>query len=140
LAWDVVLQLAEEAGCMRPLLLGLSLAHGLLEAPVPESILQRARAEQAVQARARQVTLRLMRTPPSEPHSWELTVFNARMAERSWDKVRHLAALLKAPTDQELERLLLPERLFFLYYPLRVARLARKYAARLVHCRFRTGR
>ena len=140
LAWDVVLQLAEEAGCMRPLLLGLSLAHELLEAPVPDGILQRAREQQAVQARARQVALRLMRTPPSAPQSWELTVFNARMAERSWDKVRHLAALLKAPTDQELERLLLPERLFFLYYPLRVARLARKYAARLVHCRFRTGR
>jgi hypothetical protein len=140
LAWDVVLRLAEEAGCMRPLLLGLSLAHGLLDAPVPESILQRVRAEQAVQARARQVALRLTRTPPSEPHSLELTVFNARMAVRSWDKVRHLAALLQAPTDQELARLLLPERLFFLYYPLRLARLARKYASWLVHGRSRTGR
>jgi hypothetical protein len=131
LAWDVVLQLAEEAGCMRPLLLGLSLAHELLEAPVPEDILQRARAAQAVQARARQVVLRLMCTPPSEPHSWELTVFNARMAERTWDKLRHTAALLKAPTDQELEWFLLPQWLFFLYYPLRAARLTYKYCSRL---------
>jgi hypothetical protein len=140
LAWDAVLQLAEEAGCMRPLLLGLSLAHELLEAPVPENILQRARAEQAVPARARQVALRLMRIPPSEPHSWELTTFNARMAERTWDKVRHLAALLKAPTDRELEWLLLPEWLFFLYYPLRIARLAKKCASRLVRGRSRIGR
>ena len=140
LDWDVVLQLAEVARCMRPLLLGLLLAHELLDVTVPEGLLARARATQAVQARAREVTLRLMRIQPTEPQSWELTAFNARMAERNWDKARHYAALLKAPTDQELERLLLPERLFFLYYPLRVARLARKYAARLVHCRFRTGR
>jgi hypothetical protein len=131
LDWDVVMQLAEEARCMRPLLLGLSLAHELLEAPVREDILQRARAAQAVQARARQVVLRLMRTPPGEPQSWELTVFNARMAEGAWDKLRHTAALLKAPTDQELEWLLLPQWLFFLYYPLRAARLAYKYCSRL---------
>ena len=131
LDWDAVLELAEEAGCMRPLLLGLSLAHELLEAPVPEDILQRARATQAVQARAGQVVLRLMRIPPSEPQGWELTAFNARLAERAWDKLRHTAALLKAPTDQELEWFLLPQWLFFLYYPLRAARLTYKYCSRL---------
>jgi hypothetical protein len=140
LDWDVVLQLADEAGCTRPLLLGLSLAHELLEVPVPEGILQRASVEQAVQARARQVALRLTRTPPSEPQSWELTTFNARMAVRTWDKVQHLAALLKAPTDQELEWLLLPEWLFFLYYPLRAARLVKRYASRLVRGRSRIRR
>ena len=131
LNWEAVLEMAEEARCMRPLLLGLSLAHELLEAPVPEDILQRARAAQAVQARARQVALRLMRTPPGEPQSWELTSFNARMAEGTWDKLRHSAAMLKAPTDRELEWFLLPQRLFFLYYPLRAVRLAYKYCSRL---------
>jgi hypothetical protein len=54
------------------------------------------------------------------------------MAEQAWKKVRHYAAQLKAPTDKELEFVLLPERLFFLYYPLRGARLALKYSLRLV--------
>ena len=129
---DVVLQLAEVARCMRPLLLGLLLAHELLDVTVPEDLLARARATQAVQARAREVTLRLMRTQPTEPQSWELTAFSARMAERAWDKVRHYAALLKAPTDQELKLFPLPIQLFFLYYPVRAARLAKKYGSRLV--------
>ena len=133
LDWDVVLQLAEVARCMRPLLLGLLLAHELLDVTVPEGLLARARATQAVQARAREVTLRLMRIQPTEPQSWELTAFNARMAERNWDKARHYAALLKAPTDQELKLFPLPAKLFFLYYPVRAARLALKYGSRLVH-------
>ena len=132
LNWDVVLELAQEAKCIRPLLLGLSLAHELLEAPVPEGLLAQARTVQAIQARAKQVALRLMRFPPAEPQGWELTAFNARMAERAWDKLRHYAAMLKAPTDQELEWFLLPAQLFFLYYPVRATRLALKYISRLV--------
>ena len=46
--------------------------------------------------------------------------------------MRHLAALLRAPTDEELRLLSLPEKLFFFYYPLRAARLALKYGSRLV--------
>ena len=125
--WTATLELAAGAGCESPMLLGLLLAHELLEAPVPEAILERARGTQSVQRLARQVLLRLNRIPPVEPESLEVTTFNARMAERTWKKVRHYAALLKAPTEVELELLPLPERLFFLYYPLRAARLALKY-------------
>jgi hypothetical protein len=125
--WTGTLELATGAGCERPLLLGLLLAHKLLDASVPEAILGRARRAEPVQRLARQVVLRLNRIPPAEPESLEITTFNARLAERTWKKVRHYAALLKAPTEVELELLPLPERLFFLYYPLRAARLALKY-------------
>jgi hypothetical protein len=111
--------------------LGLLLAHELLEAPVPEAILERAVGAEAVQGRARQVVLRLHRIPPVEPESLEITSFNARLAERTWQKVRHYAALLRAPTEKELELLPLPEKLFFLYYPFRGVRLALKYGLRL---------
>ena len=73
-----------------------------------------------------------MSTLPVEPQSWELTSFNAQMAERTTDKVRHYAAVLKAPTERELELLSLPRALFLLYYPLRAARLAFKYGSRLI--------
>ncbi|MDR3744882.1 MAG: nucleotidyltransferase family protein [Acidobacteriaceae bacterium] len=131
LNWPEVLALAAEAKCSRPLLLGLLLAHELLEAPLPEEVLQLALSTQAVQLRATQATRRLLCAQPSEPRSWEFTVFNARMAERSWEKVRHCASMLKAPTEWELEILPLPERLFFLYYPVRLARIALKYGSRL---------
>ena len=130
LDWSVAFELAAEASCTRPLLLGLLLVHEILEAPVDEQFLKRARAIEAVRLRAKEATRRLTFAVPTEPQSWELTVFNARMAERTWDKARHCAALLKAPTERELELLSLPERLFFLYYPLRVARLALKYGSR----------
>jgi hypothetical protein len=131
LDWDRALELAEETKCMRPLLLGALLAHELLDAPIPDRLLERARATQAVRSCARQVTQRLMRIPPVEPQGAEFTTFNSRMAERTWDKVRHYAALLKAPTDKELQLFLLPERLFLLYYPVRAARLALKLGRRL---------
>ena len=129
--WAGTMELASEAGCVRPLLLGLLLAHELLEAPVPEAILERAGGAEAVRGRARQVVLRLHRIPPVEPESLEITTFNSRLAERTWQKVRHYAALLRAPTEKELELLPLPEKLFFLYYPFRGVRLALKYGLRL---------
>ena len=49
-----------------------------------------------------QVILRLHRIPPAEPESLEITAFNVRMAKRTRDKVRHFAAMFKAPTEDEL--------------------------------------
>lgn len=129
--WACLWELASGAGCGRPVLLGLLLAHELLQAPVPEAILERARHTQVLQRLASRVALAMNRIPPNHPQSLELTMFNAQMAERTWGKARHLAALLRAPTDDELLLLPLPEKLFFLYYPLRGARLAIKYGARL---------
>lgn len=129
--WAGVSKLAAEAGCERPLLLGLLLARDLLDAPVPEEIVAQARAQPIVQTRANQVSHRLMRIPPVEPQGAEFTTFNAGMAERTRDKLRHYAALFKAPTDKELELFPLPEPLFFLYYPLRTVRLVLKYAQQL---------
>ncbi len=129
--WDVILDLGTEAGCGTPLFLGLLLAQELLKAPVPEAILERARGTDGVAQLASHVALRLNRTPPAEPEGLEMARFNARSSKRAWKKIRCYAALLRAPTDVELELLPLPERLFFLYYPLRGARLALKYGMQL---------
>lgn len=130
--WESTMRFAIDAGCRRPLLLALLLAHELLDAPVPEKILDCARGTDAVQRLACEVVSQLNGFPPLEPESMELTRFNSRMAEHTWKKILIYAALLKAPTDKELEFLLLPEKLFFLYYPLRGARLALKYSLRFV--------
>lgn len=129
--WACVLELAAEAKCSRPLMLGLLLAHDLLESPIPSGILEGARAERTVRAQAMQLSVRLLSVRPVEPLSFEFTLFNARMAERTWDKMRYFAAKLKAPTETELEWINLPEGLFFLYYPARVARVALHYGKHL---------
>ncbi len=60
--WSAALRLATEAGCTRPLLLGLLLSHDLLEAAVPEAILQQARGDAAVVAAAGESAARV--SPP----------------------------------------------------------------------------
>jgi hypothetical protein len=131
--WAAALRVAAQAGCERPVLLGLWLAHEVSGAAVPEPILRRAGEVEAVRRLAGQVVARLRRLPPPEaPDGMQLTQFNARLAELRWKKVRHYAGMLRAPTDEELKLVALPEGLFFLYYPLRAVRLAAKYGARLV--------
>ena len=70
--------------------------------------------------------------PPIEPSSTARTAYNARMARTTADTIRHWAAMFKAPKDADLQRCYLPPWLFFLYYPLRVQRLAVKYGRRLI--------
>ena len=130
--WETALETAAAAGCERPVLLGLLLAHRVAEAAVPASIVRRAGEVEAVRRLADEVVSRLHRIPAEVPDGVELTRFNARLAEQRWKQVRHYAGMLRAPTDEELKLVALPERLFFLYYPLRAVRLAGKYGARLV--------
>jgi hypothetical protein len=57
-------------------------------------------------------------------------MYSARLATDGWQRARHVAALMQAPTDAEAELVRLPRPLLFLYYPLRAARLAAKYGPR----------
>ena len=65
--WDSAMGLASREGCLRPVLLGLLLAHDLLGAAIPEWIVGRARAERGIGELARQVVSRLETWPPKEP-------------------------------------------------------------------------
>ena len=95
--WSEALRIAEETGCTRPLLLGLLLSHDLLEAAVPDAILQQARADAVVVAAACEAGARLHRIPPAEPSSIEKTAFSARLAHGAWAKARLWAAMLVTP-------------------------------------------
>jgi len=127
LDWTEAFDLAVHARCARPVLLGLLLAHDVLDAGSPDALLDRARADRSVTAAAAHVTSYLRRTVLAHPTTMELTRFNARLAEAPWDKVRHYAALLRAPAEPDLALVSLPPALFPLYYPVRFARLAAKY-------------
>ena len=69
---DAVMRVLHDAAgtpnCPRPLLLGLLLSHDLLEAAVPDAILQQARADAAVVAAACEaVSACTASRPPSRP-------------------------------------------------------------------------
>jgi hypothetical protein len=129
--WTRIFELAGSCGGERVLLLGLLVAHELLHVSLPADILRRAREDAVVPSLAAQVTRRLSEPMVAAPESWDLAVFNAKMAKSVWDKVRIFAALLKAPTEADARLLRLPPQLFVLYYPYRIGRLSAKYAARL---------
>jgi putative nucleotidyltransferase-like protein len=124
--------LATETKCDRLFSLGLLLVHNVLDTNVPREILDMARADQVVLMTARETERRLKRVPPVEPSSTARTAYNARLALRMSAKVRHWFAMFKAPKEGDLERITLPRQLFFLYYVLRVQRLAVKYGRKLV--------
>jgi hypothetical protein len=130
--WTLALRVAAEAGCERPLLLGLLLGRELLAAPVPESLIERAKADETVAALARLTGRLALASPPQEPGAVALTNFNARLANRLPDRLRCYAGLLRAPTEAELALLPLPESLFLVYYPIRLVRVAAKFSHSLV--------
>jgi hypothetical protein len=127
--WEQVQQLAIDSRARHAVHLGFHLAHTLLKAPLPASILAAVREDRRAARAATDVARYLTsEMPRPQPSGVARAVFNARLAESKWQGARHVAALLKAPTDADAERLRLPRRLFFLYYPYRAARLAAKYA------------
>ncbi len=130
--WNASLPLADAARCRRPLLLGLLVAADVLGTRVPSDLLVLARSDPAVTSAAGDVRARLRRLPPSEPTSVELTAFNARLAERLRDKVRHWAAMVLTPKDEDLDRGSLPDALFWIHRASRVQRLVAKYGSRLI--------
>jgi hypothetical protein len=131
--WDHVDALAAEARASHALSLGLLLAHGLLAAGLPPQVLHRVRADDAAGRRVGEVMDCLRApAPPPPPTSAGRTLFNARLAASGWLQARHVAALMKAPTEADAALVKLPRPLLFLYYPFRAARLAAKYGRSLV--------
>ncbi len=130
--WGLAQEEARRLGCERMLLLGLHLANDLLEAPLPEEVLCRLRANRAVQALAAQVCRRLFRQERSRPGVLQRFFFRLRMMENSWKGARYCWRLATSPTEEDWKLVRLPAPLAPLYVLLRPLRLIRKYGLGLV--------
>ena len=131
--WDQVDVIAVEGDASRALSLALILVRDLLGVELPANASRRVRDEDRIAPFAARVADRLRAPAPApQPTAVERTIFNARLAMNGWLRARHLAALMKAPTDADALLVKLPRQLLFLYYPLRVARLAARYGRAVV--------
>lgn len=126
LDWESVMSQAMRLHSERMLLLGLSLAHDLLGAEIPEKVLQRIRSSAAVTSLARTVQGNLFSEEPAG--LFRLTLFRLRARERMLDRIRYCLVRAWTPTYEDMGFLRLPPLLFFLYYLVRPFRLGLVFA------------
>lgn len=111
LDWDRVFARARELGGELILLLGLSLAGSLLAAPVPATVLRRAREDARV-SRLEAVALARLASAVEGPADVVETVrFQLEGRERLADRLRFLLRLTTTPTVEDWALLPLPEAL-----------------------------
>ena len=133
LDWSYIHALAMQTGARRMLLLGLSLAREVLQAPLPEQIVSRIRSDNAVQRLREQTIYRLFYEQPARRLDQGKQRFRISVRERLRDRIpvyRHSLEIFftKAfvPNINDRELVKLPPALSVLYLLVKPARLAHK--------------
>jgi len=127
LNWEAVLRRAHELGTQRILLLGLTLAHDLLQAPVPPEILGKARRDRWVPSLAAEVERGLCQVESPANALLRRNWFALRSRERPADRARYLLRSAFTPGPEDWSSLPLPQPWFPLYRILRPVRLLKTY-------------
>jgi hypothetical protein len=127
LDWDDVVREAGRGRCWRALAVGLRLAAGLFDAPVPPEILDRARRDETAARIAARVEATLYAQPANYSGAPGGALLQLGMLETALDKLRYLWRRSVHPNHFDADFVPLPERLAAGYYfirPLRVASVA----------------
>jgi hypothetical protein len=125
--WALAMQIAAEMNSTRVLLLGLYLAHDLLGASLPQSVLEKAQRDSSVRWLANKVLEQFQGDTDSSPGVLPRAVFRVRSRDRIGSGMRHLARLAMSPTERDRESVRLPGALAPLYVLVRPWRLLREY-------------
>jgi hypothetical protein len=125
--WDLSMQIAAEMKSTRVLLLGLSLAHDLLEAPLPPHVLKRAQRDPAVRWLADKVRAQFEGNADASPGVLPRALFRLRSRDSLGQGVRHMVRLTMSPTERDRESMHLPRALAPLYMLVRPLRLLQEY-------------
>ena len=125
LNWPALLERAVIADTERMILLGVHLAHQLLDAPVPAEVKQRCDADQRLSPLADNIIEHLFNGPMHVPAtSREIFKYNIGVRKTLSARARYLLYMFR-PTDSDLGSRSLPPSLSFAYYLTRPFRLFR---------------
>jgi len=125
--WESTLTRAHSLGAERMLLLGLHLANGVLDAPLPERVLRRVQADPAVRLLGDHVHRQLSCGAGETPGVTRRAMFRLRMRGGFWTAISYLLRLATAPTEEDWSHVRLKGPFSPLYAALRPFRLLRKY-------------
>ena len=132
--WDQLLQRAEKLDVERMLLLGLSLAHHLLDMALPESIARRLQTDTVVTQLTNDVRERIFQGTKAQEwpqQKLKRIAFDLRTRghPRNWIPLcLYVIKSLLIPHDKDYSFISLPRSLSFLYYLIRPIRLGVKYS------------
>jgi Uncharacterised nucleotidyltransferase len=129
--WAQVQSEARRTGSARMLALGLMLAETLLDTPIPDAFAPLVREDPRAQQLAREVSRRLVQSPPAALGGLASAWFHFRVRERRMDGLRYCLSTALMPTLADWRAVRLPARLSFLYAAFRPLRLGAKYASAL---------
>lgn len=127
LNWEELFTSADASGCRRIVDLGLRLARDLLGAPLPETVERNLESDAAVAPIADLVSERILQDRRSPIRRRERLGQQLRLRERHRDKLRILIRHGFVPQDSDWTLVQLPTSLAWLYFPLRILRLAFKF-------------
>jgi precorrin-6B methylase 2 len=125
--WPAALQIAADLKSTRVFLLGLSLAHNLLDAPLPEFVLEHVRRDSKVRWLAQRVCDPLAGRAKPSTGVFRRTTFRLRSRDEFARGLLHMARLALSPTESDRGAVGLPARFSFLYFLVRPWRLLRQY-------------
>jgi hypothetical protein len=127
LNWDITMQRARVLNAERMLYVGLSLAAGLLDAPVPNEIRRQVQADQVATDVASEIISRLMSLNSRSLDAPGRFNFRRRMLPGTFEGWRYAMRLSVVPAEEDWQMMRLPGPLAPLYIALRPLRLLRKY-------------
>jgi hypothetical protein len=127
LNWDIVMERAKSLNAERMLYVGLSLAAGLLDAPVPNEIRHRVQADRVAGEVASEIARRLMSLNYRSLDAPGRFNFRRRMLSGKLEGWRYAMRLSVVPAEEDWEMMRLPGPLAPLYIALRPFRLLKKY-------------
>ena len=131
--WTLLLQIAAKTESTRLLLLGLYLAHELVAAPLPQSVLEHACGDAQVQWLARKVLEQYAGISDPSAGVWPRAVFRLRSCDGFRQGLRQLFRLSLSPTESDRQTVQLPAFLSPLYSLVRLLRLLGEYGLGLNH-------
>jgi Uncharacterised nucleotidyltransferase len=126
LDWPRIQQLAGQLGTPRMLFLGLYLAHHLLDAPLPPSLLTSLSSDPQLLPLAQQIEQWLFQPPSNLTSIQRNAAIYLKTFNSPQDLIWFWIDTILVPTPLEWQIVALPQTLFLLYYPIRLLRLVLK--------------